>query len=486
MKVTSVIRFTHRILGTVLSILFLVWFLSGLVMIYHTFPRISPDDRLMKKEVLCDSLPPLADVLERLPQGDTVKSITLDCYLGQTAFHICTSRNNYTFPADPAEAVPKVTYARIEEVAALWCDAPVERVDTLYRLEQWIPFGYLKKEFPIYKFYFADKEKHQLYIASRTGDVLQLTSRSSRFWAWAGAIPHWIYFTSLRQDAVVWGWTVIVLSGMGCYLCLAGFYMGIRACRISFRKRKWVCSPYKKRWFRWHYITGMFFGLFVLTWTFSGLMSLASIPKWFSTIHKRYDIRGVIQGERLRPETYRLDYRVLLSCADSVKQIEWAAFNGIPFYRVKTGTQTLTIDATLASVRPLNLTEAQISAAIERIHGAGVPFRIELMTEYDTYYLSRKYTLPVPVYRVTVDDADRSCYYVHPRTGAYRYVNTNSRCLHWMYPALHSFSFPWLVARPVLWYIVMWGLMLGGTLVCITSAVLASGYVRRKVRKWKR
>ena len=36
---TKIMQFIHRILGTALSILFLVWFLSGLVMIYHTFPR---------------------------------------------------------------------------------------------------------------------------------------------------------------------------------------------------------------------------------------------------------------------------------------------------------------------------------------------------------------------------------------------------------------------------------------------------------------
>ena len=28
-------------LGTVLSILFLVWFLSGMVMMYHSYPKVS-------------------------------------------------------------------------------------------------------------------------------------------------------------------------------------------------------------------------------------------------------------------------------------------------------------------------------------------------------------------------------------------------------------------------------------------------------------
>lgn len=50
--ITKLFYMIHRILGTMLSILFFVWFVSGIVMIYHTFPRITPDEKMDKLEPL--------------------------------------------------------------------------------------------------------------------------------------------------------------------------------------------------------------------------------------------------------------------------------------------------------------------------------------------------------------------------------------------------------------------------------------------------
>lgn len=105
------------------------------------------------------------------------------------------------------------------------------RVDSLNRLDQWIPFGYLTKEFPIYKFSFEDDARQEMYISSKSGKVLQWTDRNSRFWAWLGAIPHWVYFTSLRQNQALWINFMIWASGLGATcaspVCGSGFgYFG--------------------------------------------------------------------------------------------------------------------------------------------------------------------------------------------------------------------------------------------------------------------
>jgi len=166
-RITKLMLTIHRILGSLLSILFLVWFLSGLVMIYHTFPRADRADKRAKMDYLeVTDLPPLQSIKDRLPEGEPIKSITLNSYLGQTVFHIRTDKNSYDIPADSTETLPVIDGNRIRKTASLWCTAPVEKVDTLYALDQWIPFGNLKKEFPIYKFHFADQEQHQLYLSS--------------------------------------------------------------------------------------------------------------------------------------------------------------------------------------------------------------------------------------------------------------------------------------------------------------------------------
>lgn len=38
----------HLILGLLLCVLFLMWFLSGFVMIYHSFPRASQEYKLQR------------------------------------------------------------------------------------------------------------------------------------------------------------------------------------------------------------------------------------------------------------------------------------------------------------------------------------------------------------------------------------------------------------------------------------------------------
>jgi len=180
-----------------------MWFISGLVMIYHTFPRAGQPEKLARMDFLTPDLPSLDEITSRLPEGEKIQMLTLNRHLGQTVFHIRTGKNVYDLPADSLNTLPVIDWPRVKRVAALWCDAPVARVDTLRKLDQWIPFGYLKKEFPIYKFHFNDPEKHQLYISSVSGEVLQYTDQKSRFWAWLGAIPHWVYFTWLRQDSAL-------------------------------------------------------------------------------------------------------------------------------------------------------------------------------------------------------------------------------------------------------------------------------------------
>lgn len=483
-RITKLMLTIHRILGSLLSILFLVWFLSGLVMIYHTFPRADRADKRAKMDYLqAADLPSLHTIKDRLPKGEPIKNITLNSYLGQTVFHIRTDKNSYDIPADSTETLPVIDGKRIRETASLWCTAPVGKVDTLYALDQWIPFGNLKKEFPIYKFHFADQERHQLYISSKSGEVLQYTDKDSRLWAWLGAIPHWVYFTSLRQDAELWIKVVVWLSGIGCIMCIAGIYLGVRDFRLA-RKRK-LASPYKKFWHKWHHIIGTIFGLFVLTFTFSGMMSLARVQDW--GLRTKLDINPAQELRKLAPSPldYPLDYRdVIQAYPGQIRQLEWGCFGDIPFYTILTDANDIVVNANSEhTVSPLKLDTEDIHSVLAQVHGTECAMDIKLLEEYDTYYISRKRKLDLPVWKVTIEDIDKSCYYINPGNGQYRYVNTPARWNHWMYPALHSLNIKILVDHPILWNIVMWGLMLGGTFVSLSGVWLGIKFLRRKIHR---
>ena len=476
MMITKLMYTIHRVLGTLLSILFLVWFLSAFVMMYHGFPRASQAEKLEKLEPLSPSLPSVGEITSRLPEGEKVKGIQIDRYLGQTVFHIRTDKGEHNLPADSAQVLPSVDGSRIRRTASLWCSAPVERIDTLNRLDQWIPFGSLKKEFPIYKFHFADAERHQLYIGSQSGEVLQFTTRNERFWAWLGAIPHWVYFTWLRQDAALWSVTVIWLSGIGCLMTIAGLWVGIDIWRRS-RKQGKGFSPYRKKWYHWHYVTGIVFGLFVLTFCFSGMMSLAEVPSWISKpVLDKNPTREIKKGAP-RLEQYVLDYR----------RIEWSNFRSQPYYIVKRSEGDLYIDASDSLSRPLKLDEKQITDAVRAIHGDSARLHVTLINEFETYYrdMSRMYRdrSLLPVWKVTVGDADKSCYYIHPETATVRYVNDTARWKYWMYTALHRLRIQGLNSSPTLRKTVLWVLLLGGTVCSLSGVVLGVRYIERKCRK---
>ena len=60
---------------------------------------------------------------------------------------------------------------------------------------------------------------------------------------------------------------------------------------------------------------------------------------------------------------------------------------------------------------------------VHEIHGNHIPKNISLLTEYDAYYISKAGHLPLPVYRVNIDNEDKDTYYINPATGKYRHVN---------------------------------------------------------------
>ena len=79
--ITKLMYSIHRILGTLLCILFLMWFLSAFVMMYHRFPRVSAKEKMQKLDMLSqtgDSLPDISSVTARLPRGVKVRS-TIQC-----------------------------------------------------------------------------------------------------------------------------------------------------------------------------------------------------------------------------------------------------------------------------------------------------------------------------------------------------------------------------------------------------------------------
>ncbi len=473
----------HRILGTLLSVLFFIWFVSGIVMIYHQFPSANHDEKMVKQETLLSNLPSIESIEKRLPTNAKIKQIRLSNNLGQSVFEIIAGEDTIKLPADSTQQLATIDGLYIRKAAEQWCSSPVACIDTLYDLEQWIPFGRLRNDLPIYKFHFADKALTQVYVSSHSGEVLQCTNRHERIWAWVGAIPHWVYFTRLRQDVELWKKTIRWLAGIGSIMVIDGLYIGIYTC-INSRKKNTKYSPYKNKWYYWHHIMGLFFGLFALTWAFSGMMSLTDTPQWLGKEHVKHNIKRFMQKEAPSPESFQIDYRDLISAYNgTVTSVEWNHFHHIPVYKVECGVQKLYIDASSKKIRPLNLTKRQAIEAVNIINNKPIQ-QVTWLTDYDTYYTKNKKQLQsLPVWRININDADHSCYYINPKTGSIRDYNTHRRWGFWIYQGLHGLNFKWLVAHHILWTIVMWVLLLGGSILSFTGIILGIKYIIRLFKR---
>ena len=471
-------RQIHKVLGLLLSFLFLAWFLSGVVMIYHGFPRVNQQERIEKLSVLT-ALPPLDSLWQHLPAGTRANGLSVDMLLDRPVFHLRAKGAAADWYADSLHAVGKPDFNACARIAVQLAGNSIYTADTLHALDQWIPFGYLRKEFPIYKFSFQDARKQQIYVSSQTGNVLQWTDRPARIWAYLGAIPHWVYFTGLRQHQPVWFNFMVWAAGMGAVMCFTGLWIGTV---ILWRnRRKGLRSPYKKRWLRWHHVTGMVFGIFALTFVFSGMMSMVDLPDWMkkkSEANLPPSPRGR-QGAMLAPENYVLDYRLLVDSLPGVKRIEWQAFAGHPYYAVHTADGRKNIDASLSgAVRPFCLTEAIVRKYLGQIHGKDAVYTLTLQTAGEL----PKGMPSLPVYKAELDDNLHTCYYFHPQTLSYKRTDDNGRLKSVLYKGLHCLDFKCLTDRPALWNILMYTLLAGGIFLSLTGVILTLQWLKRVIK----
>ena len=109
----------HRILGLILCILCFSWFISGIVMIYHSFPRVSQEDRFTRAEILdTNGLPAIQDVLLRLPAKTPTRGLSLNNPYGDPVFSIGGGRQSVELYADTNVVAPVINYALCENRAA--------------------------------------------------------------------------------------------------------------------------------------------------------------------------------------------------------------------------------------------------------------------------------------------------------------------------------------------------------------------------------
>ena len=132
---TKIFRKIHQILGLLLSILFLMWFISGIVMIYHSFPRVNQKLKLARQESLTGPLPAIDSLLQVLPDSSRLGGLSVDMYLDRPVFHLKGRQLPAGLYADSLQVVGKPDFNEICRIAGQLGGSVAYRVDSLNRVD---------------------------------------------------------------------------------------------------------------------------------------------------------------------------------------------------------------------------------------------------------------------------------------------------------------------------------------------------------------
>jgi hypothetical protein len=484
--------FVHRWLGVALCVLFLLWFPSGIGMMYFPMPSVTPASRLERLPVLDPSRVAVPPAEAAATLGVDIDDLRLTSFDGRPAYRVGGGRDGGSpvLYADTGEEQGEVPIEMVQRAAAAWTGQTVSSatVQEVTEVDQWTLQTRLGQLSPVFKYSWPNGE--QVYVSQATGEVVQYTTTMSRIGAYLGPIPHWFYFTPLRKHGPEWSRIVIWSSGIGTIAAIIGVVISL-----------WMYSPSRKYQYagaatsipyrgqkRWHMIFGLIFGVATVTYAFSGMLSMDPFPSFNDRQQQRQpsiepNIRAALRGD-LDPAAFEAKHprQALEQLATlPVKELELTSFAGDAVYLARFADG----DTRIVPMRGEPKTGFDQEEII-RIISAAADGRMttRVLTQYDRHYLDRTRQRPLPVVLAQGTSGDQTRYYIDPGTArVVQTYNSSNWVNRWLYSGLHSLNFPWLYNYRPLWDIVVITLMLGGTVLCVTSLVLAWRVLGRKLAR---
>ena len=501
----------HRYLGIAISLLVLMWFATGVTMMYAGgMPRLSAEMRLERMADVDLSRVRLtpADAAERAgldPLDGSHGRVRLSTLMERPAYRVGAT----TVFADTGDVLEDVSPAQGRAIVATFLrvsESQVHHVDTLERIDQWTLTQ--SRSMPLHKFRVDDTDGTEAYVQASSGEITMVTTRKGRALAWVSTIPHWMYFVALRDNQPLWYRIVVWSSAAVCVLATLGLILSVTQFRRVRPFKLASAIPYSG-WMRWHYVTGAIFGVFTLTWAFSGLLSME--PFEWTNARGLEVSRDVFTGgpadlskfAAMDPATWRrvLDGR-------GIKEVDFVRILDEHYYVVRqtppahvsdprperlhqpyyiTGRaepeRVLVNAATLETRQEGFRPEAFIARLKHELPDESM-VAADLLFEYDSYYYSRGRQKPLPVLRVRFADAAQTWFYVDTEMGqVLAAIPRLARVERWFYNGLHSLDFSFWYDRRPLWDVGMLVLLAGGMLSSSFGLVMGIKRLRRNVSR---
>lgn len=479
-RTARVLIYTHRWLGILSGVLFVIWFVSGIVMMYARMPELDPGERLTRLPAIN---PASIRVMPAAAGDGDITRLTMGTLEGRPVVRLTARGRTQLSFADTGDAVPVVDADQAIRIARAF-EGGINnlRYDTrLIDADQW-SFG-VRGRMPMHRIAVDDAAGTMLYVTEIGGDVVLKTTASGRLWGGAGAVLHWLYFAPLRRNAALWNQVIVWSSIAGTLMCIVGLAWGLwrisplRGYRLR-RQQHW--SPYAG-WMRWHHYAGLIFGLVTTTWIFSGLLSMDPWD-WHPSTAPTRDQRQRVAGGPLDVNDLTVDrvQRALRAFAPNVpKEVEIVRFRG--HYYATAAPGIVSFDEPPFGARDQLPADLLVGAANVAMNGVAIE-GVSWLDGYDAYYYDRDRHLSLPVLRVRYNDPQQTWLYFDPRRGAIaRKEERLSRLNRWLYHGFHSLDFPFLYYRRPLWDIVVILLSVGGIVLSATTLTASWRRVRKSV-----
>jgi len=476
---------THRYVGIATCLLFVMWFGSGVVMMYVGFPQLTAAERF-------DGLAPLdlrtADVLPAQALAIAgvegwPRELRIEMVLGRPAYIVQPWEGPwYTVFADDGSILQGVEPARAIAAAQRSSGIPRIRYLGLIERDQWtVPNG-LNPYRPLHHLAIGDAAGTEVYVSDRTGEIIRDTTRAERVWNWCGAVLHWLYFTELRKHPELWRQVVLWISGVCIVSVVTGIIVGIVRWRPRKRYRNGRTSPYYGM-MRWHHWLGLAAALPLLTWIVSGWLSLnpgrviadRSLDR---SSQERY--AGIDQASAPFTITPTVAWRMAPG-SPPAKEVRLRFWEGRLLYVFASSPErSRLISGHEAAVpAPIGGTAAVANAARRLLPHARL-VRADVLQTYDFYWYAHHNPRPLPVLRVIFDDPHTTWFHVDPATGdVLERMDASRRWQRILFNALHSLDFPVLLAHPPAWDLVVVALSMLGLALSVTAVVIAWVWAQR-------
>jgi uncharacterized iron-regulated membrane protein len=481
----------HRWTGIAMCLLMAIWFVSGMVMLFVGYPKLTPAERLAALPALerqgCCIDPARALAAGGVPDAASLVLTTI----GATPHYVMRGIGDAPVAVDAVTGIRRGTIDRqaaLRAGSAFASGAAAHYAGSVTE-DRWTHSRGLDPHRPLHVVELGDAAATRVYVSSATGQVVLDAPRAERYWNFVGAWLHWLYMLKNQPQDPVWTWTVIAIATVGVLSSVTGVVNGIWRWRFAGRYKNGARTPYRQTAMRWHHMLGLTFGAVLCTWVFSGLMSMnpAGI---FDAAGAKPDSAAMQGGS---PATARLPLKAdaaLALLADehfAARELEWRVLDGEPFILARgTANDTRIVRA---SAHGYTVLGEWPEATLRRAAARALPYPVtsfEKLATYDAWYYARDAasmyggdTRRLPALRVAFADPSATWVHIDMHTGQLELgADRSQRAGRWLFNLLHSWDLPALLAVNWLRIAVLIALSSGGVLLSVTAVIIACRRLR--------